>query len=481
MRASKFVIGWNVRSLAGAAISCVAIALCSQVVVASGTSDASAQKLTESFLSVPMPPGFRVVVSELEGPVFADPNGRTLYVWPYSPQRNGFAGETKGTPVCYGEKTTMTAGLISPYPSGVILPELDKRPSCTDLWPPVLASSESKPIGKWTVVARKDGTKQWAYDELPLYTSIRDTKPGDVLGGTTRRGGEGGVKRVPLAAARQKLRDESIDLGARANVPPGFSIKTTSTGRLLATDGNFSVYMYEKDTANKSMCDAVCAKNWAPILAPDTARAQGEWSILQRSPGVKQWMFRQQPLYTNEYEVKSGNTWSLEGTDVPGWHVVYTQLAPPPPQGFTVQDTIVGQVLADHRGLTIYTYACADDSTDQLSCDHPDDTQVYRLAMCGGGDAAKCLRNWPYLIADKNAKGNSAWTVIRIDPKTGHRAAPDQPDALNVWAYRDRPVYTYGADAKPGDVNGAGTGEVRGGRNGLQAFWLRDDHFGGTT
>lgn len=26
--------------------------------------------------------------------------------------------------------------------------------------------------------------------------------------------------------------------------------------------------------------------------------------------------------------------------------------------------------------------------------------------------------------------------------------------AISVWAYRDRPVYTYGEDEKPGDVNG---------------------------
>jgi hypothetical protein len=29
-------------------------------------------------------------------------------------------------------------------------------------------------------------------------------------------------------------------------------------------------------------------------------------------------------------------------------------------------------------------------------------------------------------------------------------------------------------------VNGAGTGEWRGQRNGLKAFWVRDDYFNGT-
>jgi len=73
-----------------------------------------------------------------------------------------------------------------------------------------------------------------------------------------------------------------------------------------------------------------------------------------------------------------------------------------------------------------------------------------------------------------------AWSVINIDPKTGHHAAAEQADAFSVWAYRDRPVYTYGGDQQPGDVNGAGTGEWRAQRNGLKAFWLRDDYMGGT-
>ena len=50
---------------------------------------------------------------------------------------------------------------------------------------------------------------------------------------------------------------------------------------------------------------------------------------------------------------------------------------------------------------------------------------------------------------------------------------------MRVWAYRDRPVYTFSGDKQPGDLNGAGTGEWRGQRNGLQAFWLRDDFWRG--
>jgi predicted lipoprotein with Yx(FWY)xxD motif len=101
--------------------------------------------------------------------------------------------------------------------------------------------------------------------------------------------------------------------------------------------------------------------------------------------------------------------------------------------------------------------------------------------MCGGGDAGVCLKYWPYVEADNTELGTSrTWSVISIDPLTGRKASPEQTGALRVWAYRDRPIVTFGGDRQPGDVNGAGTGEWRAQRNGLKAFWLRDDFMGGT-
>jgi len=425
----------------------------------------TAEELVEQYVSVPMPPGFQVESTELDGPVYADANGRTIYTWPSHKQRNGYSGETQGNPACYDEVLTVTAGLMSPYPPGILLPELDSRPSCTDLWPPVYADEDARALDKWTIIDRKDGSRQWAYDEQPLYTSVRDSEAGDVLGGTTRRyGGDSPANRVPLAPT--------------SKVPPGFAVKTTTVGRLLTNDKNYSVYAYEADRSDASSCDLECTRTWKPVPAPALARATGEWSTLERSPGVRQWVFRGKPLYTY---VLDQHSWSQQGSDVVGWNNVYTQMAPPVPDSFTVQDTLAGEVLADAQGMTIYTYSCGDDSADQLSCDHPDDTQVYRLAMCGGGDTEKCLQHWAYAKAGDGAASNSsAWRVVSIDPKTGRFAAAEQPGAARVWAYRDRPVYTYGGDEQPGDVNGAGTGEWRGQRNGLKAFWLRDDYMGGT-
>lgn len=450
----------------------LAVVTCAAAAFAAVTGASAADKVRsvipaerEAYQRVPMPPGFRVEHTELEGPVFADANGRTLYYWPHDTLRNGVTGDSKNQSACTFEKTTHTAGLMSPYPPGLALPDLDKRLSCAEVWPPVFAADDAVPVGAFTLITRGDGRKQWAYDERALYTSILDAQPGDVMGATTRLSDTGGDG----PATRQVATPPSA-------IPPGFAVLTTTIGRQLLNDRNFSVYASDRDGPNKSNCDEACARTWRPMLAPASAQPQGDWTIFERSPGIRQWAFRKRPLYTYalDHDIRS-----LRGSDESGWSNVYLQRTPPPPRHFTAQETIAGIVLADESGKTIYTYNCGDDSKDQLACDHPGAPQHYRLAICGGGDAARCLRTWRYVAAAPGAKAESrAWSILTIDAATGHHAAPGQPGALRVWAYRDRPVYTYAGDKVPGDIDGIARGEHRGRRNGFVAFWLRDDFFG---
>ena len=80
------------------------------------------------------------------------------------------------------------------------------------------------------------------------------------------------------------------------------------------------------------------------------------------------------------------------------------------------------------------------------------------------------------MIADRKARaGSRLWRVVAIDPKTGHFAAPGASDALRVWAFRDRPVYTFAGDRGPGDANAEALGEFQSERTGYKAFWLRTD------
>jgi predicted lipoprotein with Yx(FWY)xxD motif len=415
----------------------------------------------EAYSPEPLPPGFSVQHTDVDGPVFVDQNGMTLYTWPLNNLRNGNAGDRKNEPSsCTNEKRTVTTGLMSPYPGGLLLPDLDTRPTCQEAWPPVYAAADAKPVGKWKVVQNADGKTQWTYEGMPVYRSALDHKPGDVVGSSRRwnRGDSGSHREI---------------IGPSPDAPPAFVVRTVATGRILSTDIGFSVYTWDGDAANKSNCKGECLKIWRPVAAPQTAQARGEWGIIERSPGIKQWTFRGKPLYTRIAETRFR---SLEGADIAGWHNVYTQVDPKAPADFTVQDTRVGEVVADKTGKTVYQHRCGDDAQDQLGCDHPSQTQAYRMAVCGRGDADICLKTFPYVIAAPGVKsGSRIWGTMWIDPKTGHAAAADAPGALHVWTYRERPVYTHGLDKAPGEINGDGWGEFNGKRNGYKGFFLRDD------
>ncbi len=422
----------------------------------------------EAFLSEEMPPGIQVVPTELNGPVFATAEGMTLYIWPMRGLRNGTAGDRRTTAsTCDGTIYRETAGLMSPYPPGALLPELDQRRSCEQLWPPVLADTQAKPIGKWTLMPRANGQQQWSYDGFPVYTSHLDRQSGDVLGGGRYEEGGGGGETGALRFA----------IGPQPEVPPELKVRSTNTGRMLVNQKGFTVYASKADSAGKSNCTADCLRTWSPVLAPQVVSEHGEWSVLERSPGIRQWVYRGQPLYIYIAEAGAESRGGqVTGNDMRGWYSVFTQRALPPPEVFTVRDVRLGQVLADENGRTIYVYNCNDDAQDQQSCNHPTSPQAYRMAVCGNGDPELCLKMFPYVLATPGSESKSRlWSLMTIDKNTGRLAEAGQEGAIQVWAYRDRPVYTFGRD-RPGDTGGDAWGEFNGYRNGYKAFWLRDDY-----
>ncbi len=386
----------------------------------------------ETYVKEPMPPGFRVEMNELEGAVYADERGKTLYNWaePAPELHIMGGGEAKGQPRCYNDKYTNVL-------------DAGSRPTCVEMWPPVFASAESKPVGKWSVVERKDGTLQWAYEGYPLYTSALDQKPGDTQAGT---------RQVPKTSGYPGRKP----IGPTPDVPPGFTVHTVPSGRLLTTSSGFTLYYFGGEKS-KARCSGECLRGWNPVIAPELAVAQGEWSVVTNADGMRQWAFRNKPLFTYSLDRYRMDLW---GEDTQGWHGAFTTKVALPPK-FQLQVTSIGEVVADARGVTIYKFACnGDDAPDQLLCEHPDSSnQFSRLMLCGYGDPDRCAQRWPYVHASADDKSFSQlWTVIEIDSKTGHRVKPSTPGGVRVWAFNGRPLYYYSEDKRAGDTLGDGFG-----------------------
>lgn len=92
-----------------------------------------------------------------------------------------------------------------------------------------------------------------------------------------------------------------------------------SDGALTAPNG-MTLYVFDKDSPNKSTCYMQCATNWPPFLAEDGAQASGNYSLVQRSDGKQIWAYKGRPLYFWSKDMKPGDK-TGEGVNKVWWTV----------------------------------------------------------------------------------------------------------------------------------------------------------------
>ena len=81
-----------------------------------------------------------------------------------------------------------------------------------------------------------------------------------------------------------------------------------SNGVLTGPNG-MTLYTFDKDAAGsgKSVCNGPCASNWPPLMATETDKASGDYSIISRDDGKKQWALKGKPLYYWAKDSKPGD------------------------------------------------------------------------------------------------------------------------------------------------------------------------------
>ena len=226
--------------------------------------------------------------------------------------------------------------------------------------------------------------------------------------------------------------------------PPGVELHRVRLGPLVATgiaNGKQMVqrlayadakghmaYASVKDVEpGRSSCVGDCAKIWAPLEAPESAKPFGIWSIVVRDDGVRQWAVQGKPLYRFSRDSAIGEAQG-ENADS-AFHVAISDVAGSlsMPDGIAAQDLprAGGIGLVDERGMTIYAF----DGT--LSGDERN--------ACADAD---CTSRWKPVPAAFVAQPVGEFTVVRA------------ADGSDQWAYRGKSLFTFDADVEPGDVDG---------------------------
>jgi len=68
-------------------------------------------------------------------------------------------------------------------------------------------------------------------------------------------------------------------------------------GMLMDAKG-LSLYTFDNDKeANKSACAGNCLNNWPVLKAEATDKDMGDWKVITRDDGSKQWAYKGKPLY----------------------------------------------------------------------------------------------------------------------------------------------------------------------------------------
>lgn len=333
--------------------------------------------------------------------------------------------------------------------------------SCTDAcaqeFRPLSAPSGAKAFGDWSIVRRPDGARQWAYQAHPLYVWTQEKVPGEV------------ATNVALAADRASIPDISPNLEggppkARPLMPPdGWQVaRFTPAASLKLPDGidarvvpsalavaltdasGMTLYTFEGDARHdgQSCTASSCELKWLPVAAPTIALPVGEFSIVTRVDGSRQWAYHGRPLYTYAGDQLPGD---VHGAGMSArWDVAaLTQDFRPKDVAVTTLDGY-GDVVSVH-GMTLYGGYPFEHRIGGRNQRDDFTHNSYRKGKVLGPNAcadAHCLAMWHPFAASADAQADGWWEPVL------------RPDGSKQWAYKGYALYTYAGDKQPGDHSG---------------------------
>jgi predicted lipoprotein with Yx(FWY)xxD motif len=93
----------------------------------------------------------------------------------------------------------------------------------------------------------------------------------------------------------------------------------SAKGKVLTNDKGMTLYVFDKDSGGKSACNGPCAGNWAPLMAVASVKPMGDYTIITRDDGSKQWAIEGKPLYSYSKDTKAGDKTGDNFNNL--WHV----------------------------------------------------------------------------------------------------------------------------------------------------------------
>jgi predicted lipoprotein with Yx(FWY)xxD motif len=320
--------------------------------------------------------------------------------------------------------------------------------ACAQEFQPLPAPREARAFGDWSLIARQDGSRQWAYQSHALYTWAKERERGKVAqdlvtsGRPGPRRGEGSPALLPPHDWQVARFNPATSL----SLPDGIDARLVSSAQAVAlvdVDGH-TLYGFSGDVRRDGQACAAsgCRIEWVPLAAPGIASGTGEFSIVTRIDGARQWAFRGRPLYTYKGDKLAGDVYG-SGVDK-RWSVaeVTENFRPAHVSVRTLEG--YGDVVT-LNGMTLYGGYPFEKRWGGRNLR---DTFLHNAYLKGkelaGGACleAECLRSWRPLAAPADAQSSGFWEIV------------SRPDGSKQWAYKGYALYSFAGDKTPGDHTG---------------------------
>jgi predicted lipoprotein with Yx(FWY)xxD motif len=89
---------------------------------------------------------------------------------------------------------------------------------------------------------------------------------------------------------------------------------------VLVSPGGMTLYTYDHDSQGTSTCDGTCTQTWTPFAPAATDQPFGDFTIVAREDGSRQWAYKGKPVYMYTLDHVMGDT-AGDGRDN-AWHLV---------------------------------------------------------------------------------------------------------------------------------------------------------------
>jgi predicted lipoprotein with Yx(FWY)xxD motif len=365
---------------------------------------------------------------------YADKRGLTLYTWDKDPD---------------GQSTCVDA--------------------CADSFRPFLAASNSKTLGEWSLLDRSDGTKQWAFKGKALYTYVKDVDPGSVRGESPANSGAlrknalglmvGGGYRGEFHGNASTTNSFPSDWKpallyplSGVKLPPGVAVKEMpdAAAFVFVDHGGYTLYEFVGGKQSEAQkCALNSCKNWRPFAAAQLAEPVGDFTVVDRTDGIRQWAYKNKLLYTYVEDLAPGYANGM-GVDE-RWNIAAVKRYYMPSSVSIQRTPGQGSVLATADGQTLYRrdgYIFQSGGGHSLRRGQPPRPAVGRDIGADPRCANDCEKVWHPFLAPANAQPWGFWDVVTRN------------DGQNQWVYQGYALWTYDGDKKPGDMNGHDTYDI---------------------